>query len=260
MAPFPLNQHKSGTWSAFSAHLLKWINQSLWRRFKDPISFSTSPFPALPPPPQWGLSEGRAERGLQRVSPGCGECVHQLAQTSWRPGLGLAQGALVASLTAGRHHSGMAWTGRTCAQSQLILVSWWPFYPLKKRWGSVLGLVNTAGSPLSTLEENQWGNWVSASRLSVKKTLFMVVCLSCPQQTNSCHKVFGWNALLCSSLTFDFSLSLLLFASFFFSHLCKGHRHDAESPLWFPEAHRFDGRWDIQMLFAFLFSFNHHEW
>lgn len=81
---------------SFQCTSVEWINQSLWRRFKNPISSSHFPFHSLPPPPM-GTVWGRAERGLQKSSPGCGECVHQLAQTSWRPGLGLAQGALVAS-------------------------------------------------------------------------------------------------------------------------------------------------------------------
>lgn len=98
MAPFPLNQHKSGTWSAFSAHLLSELINLFDAGLRIPSPYPTSPFTPSPSLPlSMGTVWGRAERGLQKSSPGCGECVHQLAQTSWRPGLGLAQGALVAS-------------------------------------------------------------------------------------------------------------------------------------------------------------------
>lgn len=57
------------------------------------------------------------------------------------------------------------------------------------------------------------------------------------------------------SLLTSLSLSLSVFASFFFPHLCEGNRHDAESPLWFPEAQVW---WEVRLtdVFVFLFSFN----
>lgn len=95
MAPFPLNQHNIWHIVSFQCTFVEWINQALWRRFKNPISFSHFPFHSLPSPSQWGLSE-EEQRRVYRSPALDVENVHPLAETSRRPGLGLTQGALVA--------------------------------------------------------------------------------------------------------------------------------------------------------------------
>lgn len=121
---------------------------------------------------------------------------------------------------------------------------------------SALGLVNTAGSFLSTLEDNQGGNLSKCKWLGMKKPS-RITCPIPPRQQavwGLCSKCPSLPPLpLLTSLSL--SVSLRVFASFFFSHLCKGNRHDAESPLWFPEAQVW---WEVRHtdVFVFLFSFD----
>lgn len=100
----------------------------------------------------------------------------------------------------------------------------------KKGRGSALGLVNTAGSFLNTLEDSHGGNLSNWKWLSMK----IPPTVTYPLETTDCVR----SLLKCPSLpplspltSLSLSLSLRVFASFFFSHLCKGNRHDAESPL-----------------------------
>ena len=213
---------------------------------------SLFPFSFLSSPPLLNEEHQRNSRKAVYRNPALGvENFPRLAQASRRQSPRLAWGALAAPhwrqaplrYAKDRPHL------RTKPAYRGLLVA---VPPPKRRWGFALDLVNTAGSFLNTLEENQGGKLSKCKWLSMKNSVHSH--LPCPTSTRRVaviRSLLRQNAFPFSSLTFDFSLSLRVFASFFFFfHLCKGHRHDAESPLWFPEAQVW---WEVRHTDAFVF-------
>lgn len=136
---------------------VEWINESLWGPFKNPISFAPPFLPWLSSPlPLVGNVRGRAREWSTEIQPWAWRISTNLHRWARSRAQGWPEEPWPL-LPARVDHSGQLWPVPRASppphpRALLALV----LCP-QKRWGFALDLVNTTGSSLNTLEENQGG-------------------------------------------------------------------------------------------------------